>query len=319
MDSYSKKHRILIVDDVAENVELLDTYLQSSGYEVLTAASGHEAIRITYDKRPDLILLDIMMPELDGYEVCKLLKNDESTMFIPIVLITALNDIEDKIKGLEAGADDFLSKPINRLELMARIGSLLKIKSLHDDLDTSENIIFTLVLALEAKDPDTKGHSERVAILAQDLAREIGASVKEQKKIYKAGILHDIGKIGVPEAILNKKSGLEEKEYAEVRNHPIVGARICGPLKSLVDVIPAIKHHHELFDGSGQPDGLAGEEIPLGARVIAIADSYDAMTSARPYRSPATKEKALKSLMDNIDSGQWDPSLIKIFIRMMKR
>jgi len=316
---HESRQRILVIDDNITNVELLEAYLCAAGYEVFTADNGQSGLDLAFSEIPDLVLLDIMMPGLDGYQVCTQLKNDEKTRFIPIIMITALTDIEDKIKGLNVGADDFLSKPFNKHELMARVSSLLRIKSLHDDLDSSEDIILTLALALEAKDPYTKGHSERVAALATNLAKAIGLPERAQDRIHKAGILHDIGKIGVSGKVLSKDSALKDSEYADVIAHPSMGATICQPLKSLSDIIPMIKHHHERYDGKGKPDGLAGENIPLGARIISIADTYDAMTSTRPYRKAMEEEVALEIFRKEIDHGQWDTDLVTHFIAMMKR
>ncbi len=312
------KSKILVVDDNVANVELLEAYLISSGYDVVKAYDGQEGLDAAFSELPDLILLDIMMPKLDGYEVCRKVKGDDKTQFIPVVMITALSELEAKIKGLDFGADDFLSKPFNRLELLARVRSLLRIKRLHDDLDTSESIIITLAMALEAKDPYTRGHSERVASYAMDLASSLDLSGPMRQLIHKAGLLHDIGKIGVKEAILNKNSGLEISEYEEVINHPSLGANICEPLRSLADIVPMVRYHHERFDGKGHPEGLTGEDIPLGARLISIADAFDAMTSVRPYRDAMTQEVALQIMESESDTGQWDPELLVVFIEMMK-
>ena len=316
---HDSRQRILVIDDNVTNVELLEAYLCAADYEVLTANNGHAGLEMAIKEDPDLLLLDIMMPGLDGYQVCTQLKNNEKTRFIPIIMITALTEIEDKIKGLNAGADDFLSKPFNKHELMARVRSLLRIKSLHDDLDSSEDIILTLALALEAKDPYTKGHSERVATLATNLAKNIGLSDRVQDRIHKAGILHDIGKIGVSGKVLSKKGALQSNEYEDVIAHPSMGATICQPLKSLSDIIPMIKHHHERYDGNGKPDGLAGNEIPLGARIISIADAYDAMTSTRPYRKAMAKKVALRIFEKEINNGQWDQELVTHFIKIMAK
>ncbi len=316
---HNRRQRILVIDDNITNVELLEAYLYAADYEVITAYNGHSGLEMAITEAPDLLLLDIMMPGLDGYQVCTQLKNNEKTRFIPIIMITALTEIEDKIKGLNAGADDFLSKPFNKHELMARVRSLLRIKSLHDDLDSSEDIILTLALALEAKDPYTKGHSERVAALATDLAKAVGLSDRAQDRIHKAGILHDIGKIGVSGKVLSKKGALQGDEYEDVIAHPSIGATICQPLKSLSDIIPMIKHHHERYDGNGKPDGLMGEEIPLGARIISIADTYDAMTSTRPYRKAMQKEIALSIFESETNNGQWDQELVKHFIKIMAK
>ena len=318
-DNTLVKAKILIVDDNVANVELLEAYLLSAGYSVVKAFDGQQGIDEAYKENPDLIFLDIMMPKLDGYEVCRKLREDERMHFIPIVMITALSEMDAKIKGLDVGADDFLSKPFNKLEMMARVRSLLRIKNLHNDLDSSENIIFTLALALEAKDPYTGGHSERVASLARSLSIDVGLPEDMQTKIHKAGILHDIGKIGISETLLNKGEALNGDEYEEVVNHPSIGANICEPLKSLVDIIPMVRHHHERFDGSGHPAGLTGEDIPLGARIISIADAFDAMTSARPYREALVKERAIEIMAAEIDMGQWDPKVLGAFIKMIGR
>jgi len=316
---HNGRQKILVVDDNITNVELLDAYLCAADYEVITAHDGHSGLDMAFSEDPDLLLLDVMMPGLDGYQVCAQLKTSEKTRLIPIIMITALTDIEDKIKGLNAGADDFISKPFNKHELMARVRSLLRIKSLHDDLDSSEDIILTLALALEAKDPYTKGHSERVAALAADLAKAIGLSDRAQDRIHKAGILHDIGKIGVSGKVLSKNSTLKSDEYDAIITHPSIGATICQPLKSLADIIPMIKYHHERYDGNGKPDGLVGDKIPLGARIISIADTYDAMTSTRPYRKAMKKEVALTVFEREINNGQWDQTLVTHFINLMKK
>ena len=313
------RQTILVVDDNEANVELLDAYLTAYGYDVITAMDGESGLEKTYAEMPDLLLLDIMMPGLSGYEVCKRLKEDEKTRFIPIVMITALTEMDDKIKGLDVGADDFLSKPFNKLELMARVRSLLRLKTLHDELESSEDIICALALAIEAKDTYTKGHSERVANLSRDLAVEVGFPPVMQAKLHKAGVLHDIGKIGLREAVLHKEGSLDSNEYEEVTSHPKTGAIICEPLKSISDIIPMIRHHHEWFNGSGHPDGLKGEGIPLGAKIISIADTYDAMTSARPYRDAMKREKALDIMKSEKDSGQWDPDLLTSFLKMMSK
>ena len=313
------RQTILVVDDNEANVELLEAYLTAYGYDVITAVDGESGLEKTYSEMPDLLLLDIMMPGINGYEVCKRLKEDEKTRFIPIVMITALTEMDDKVKGLDVGADDFLSKPFNKLELMARVRSLLRLKALHDELESSEDIICALALAMEAKDPYTKGHSERVARFTMALGKELGLSPVIQGKLYKAGILHDIGKIGIREAVLNKEGSLDTHESEEVTSHPQTGADICEPLKSLKDIIPMIRHHHEWFNGAGHPDGLKGDEIPLGAKMISIADTYDAMTSSRPYREAMEKEKALAIMESEKESGQWDPGLLASFLKMMSR
>lgn len=310
--------RVLIVDDNPQNIELLRTYLQAEGYETDEALDGEEALAAIERNEPDLVLLDVMMPKLNGYEVCERLKANEKTRFIPVVMVTALSEMEDKIRGLEVGTDDFLSKPFNRHELLARVRSLLRIRHYYADLDHSQDIIITLALAVEAKDPYTRGHSERVADYAGKLARLAGLAPREQKNIYRAGLLHDIGKIGVSEAYLHKPGPLSVDEQEIVRDHPVRGEQICKPLKSLKHILPAIRHHHERYNGKGYPDGLKGEDIPLEARILAVADIYDALTSDRPYRVGLPTERALDILQAEADQDNWDPHLVAIFVNYLR-
>lgn len=310
--------KVLIVDDNPLNVELLEAYLSSSGYEIYIADNGAAALEQVEKHFPDLILLDVMMPQIDGYEVCHRLKNDEKTRLIPIIMLTALHDIQDKIKGIEAGADDFISKPFNNIELLTRVRSLLRIKHLNDELESIENIIYSLATIIEAKDPYTRGHSERVAIYAERLARELGLSEEDQKTLRRAGLLHDIGKIGIPSLILNKPSELSNEEFTEVNKHSVISELIIKPLKSAQAILPAIRHHHERWDGSGIPDGLSGESIPLFARILMVADIYDALTTDRPYRGRLTQEKATSLLIQ--ESGRvCDPHVTDVFLKMIQR
>lgn len=311
------KSKILAVDDNPLNIELLEAYLLKDGYEVIVANNGVEALEQVKNQKPDLVLLDIMMPELDGYEVCKTLKNDPEYRFIPIIMLTALHDIKDKVKGIEAGADDFISKPFNHLELMTRVKSLLRIKYLHDDLEDMENIIYTLTTAVEAKDKYTRGHSERVSKYAEGLAKYLKLSKADQILLRRAGLLHDIGKIGISGEILNKPGVLDADEMDDVKRHPVISADILKHLKSVQQIIPAIKHHHERWDGTGHPDKLKGEKIPLLARILQVADIYDALTSDRPYRSKMSNKEALGVL--KLEAGKsCDPRLVDSLIEMLK-
>jgi putative two-component system response regulator len=314
-----KKPRILIVDDNKVNVELLRTQLKHYNYDLDTAYDGEEALEKLHANQPDLVLLDLMMPKISGFEICKRIKHNKHTQFIPVIVITALQELDDKLKAIELGADDFLVKPINRLELVTRIKSLLHMKFLHDDLDTSESILFSLAQALEAKDFYTRGHSERVSDIAVGLADSLGLTEREQENLRRGGLLHDIGKIGIKESILLKPGKLTEEEMAHIRSHPARGYDICSPLKTLGPCLPIIRSHHERMDGEGYPDGLKGDEIPLPARITAVADAYDAMTTDRPYRKGMTLETALKIFENEIDSGQWDPKVVNALISMIKK
>ena len=315
-----KEHNplILIVDDIEAHAELMEAFLIMEGYKVQAATDVQEAIRLTENLSPDLAILDVMMPDMNGYDLCKILKSISGTRFFPIILLTGLDRLEDKITGIEAGADDFFSKPFNRIEFITKIRSLLKLKKLQDELDHSEDIILTLAVAIEAKDPYTKGHSERVRNLSKKLAIFIGLSEAESITIKKAATLHDIGKIGLKDDLLHKKEPLHENELELIRRHPVVGEDICKPLHSLKQILPGIRHHHERWDGKGYPDKLKGEEIPIIARIINVIDSFDAIVSERPYRKSYSTNAAINLMNTEKSSGQWDSWLIEKFISMIE-
>jgi putative two-component system response regulator len=313
-----RKQSILIVDDNPTVVELLRSHLKPYGYELDLAYDGEEALEKVRQRPPDLILLDLMMPRISGFEICKRIKHDKQTQFIPIIVITALSEQEDKLKAIELGADDFLVKPINRLELTTRIKSLLRMKLLHDDLDTSESILFSLAAALESKDFYTRGHSDRVSSLAAKIATGMGLRDREIESIKRGGLLHDIGKIGVKESILLKPGRLTDEEMSHIRTHTTRGFDICAPLKSLEPCLAIIRSHHERMDGQGYPDGLAGEDIPIAARITAVADCYDAMTTDRPYRGGMTMQEARAIFENEIDRGQWDPDCVRAFLSVLE-
>lgn len=313
-----KLPRVLIVDDNPTNVELVYAYLKPCGYNLEKAFDGEDALKKIEANPPDLILLDLMMPRLSGYEVCQKIKTDPKTQFIPVIVITALKELDDKIKAIEMGADDFLMKPFNKVELMTRVKSLLKLKELYDDVDSSEAIIFTLAEMLEAKDVYTRGHSERVAKYSVLLARAIGLDEQDQEWIHRGALLHDVGKIGVRESILNKPEKLSKEELAHIRSHPARGCEICKTLNSLSPVLPIIRHHHERIDGLGYPDGVTGDDINIGPRIVSVADAYDALTSNRPYRKGIPPNEAIKIFEKEKHLGQWDAELVGEFIKVIK-
>ncbi len=308
---------ILVVDDIQSNLELLEAIFQKAGFIVHTALDSSSALEIYNKYTVDIAVLDVMMPGVNGFELCKTIKNLSKKRFFPIILLTALNDTKSRITGIESGADDFISKPFDTLELITKIKSLLKLKKLHEELDHSENIIMTLAVAMEARDPYTKGHSTRVGELSKEFASFLGFPLKDQELLKKAGILHDIGKIGLSEKILNKPGKLTEDETQAIKKHTLIGENICRPLLSLREILPAIRFHHERWDGAGFPDKLSGEDIPLMARILSILDSFDAMVSIRPYRNTKTVEGALLNIESERYSGQWDPELTAIFLNMM--
>ena len=318
MDRPESAGRILVVDDNPHARELLRASLVAEGYTVTLAEGGEEALAKVAEEVPELILLDINMPGLNGYEVCSRLKGTEATRLIPIIFLTSMSDLEDRLRGIEVGADDFLTKPFRKVELLARAKSLLRVKRLNDRLENAENVLFALANAIEAKDPYTEGHIFRVATLALKLGRRLGLSAEHQESLWKGGILHDIGKIGVPDAILNKAGRLTPEEVAQMQVHAIVGERICQPLRSIRYLLPVIRHHHEKFNGTGYPDGLRGEAIPITARIVGIVDMYDALITDRPYRPRLSREEAFGILRAGAADGTLDPELVASFITMVR-
>jgi putative two-component system response regulator len=308
---------VLVVDDVSANLELMEAVFQRAGYTVYLALSADTAIDIFNGYSIDIAIVDVMMPGTNGFELCKNLKILTDKFFFPVILLTALNDKKNRITGIECGADDFISKPFDVLELLTKVKSLLRLKELHEELDHSENIIFSLIAAMEANDYYTKGHSTRVGDLAGEFGSFLGFPEKELEILKKAGILHDIGKIGFSEKILRKPAGLTEEEMKIMRRHPLIGESICRPLLSMRSVLPGIRSHHERWDGTGYPDMLRGDDIPLIARILAILDSYDAMASIRPYRDKRTVDYVLSVMKKEQYDGQWDPELTGMFLQMV--
>jgi putative two-component system response regulator len=264
-----------------------------------------------------LVLLDVMMPRLSGFEVCRQLKSSAETCLTPIILATSLSAKEDRVAGIQAGADDFLTRPIDKLELLARVRSLLRIKAHTDELERAELVLFALARSIEAKDVYTQNHCDRLAEYGVALGKSIALPSEQIVALHRGGIVHDIGKVAVPDAILLKPGKLTEDEWKIMREHPVVGERICAPLKSFGLVLPIIRHHHERLDGSGYPDGLKGEEVPVTARVLQIVDVYDALTTTRPYRQALSTAEALEIMDAEVKKGWWDDSIFREFARLM--
>jgi putative two-component system response regulator len=233
-------------------------------------------------------------------------------------LITALSDKQDRIEGIKAGADDFLTRPVDRAELLARVGSLLKLKQRTDELERAEAVLFTLARSIEGKDPYTHGHCERLSDYSARLGQHVGLTEDQITALRRAGVVHDVGKIAVPDAILLKPGKLSEQEWKLIQEHPVVGERICAPLKSFRLVLPIIRHHHEKLDGSGYPDGLRGEAIPVTARVLQIVDVFDALTTERPYKKAFSVIDALQTMKEEITKGWWDPRIFEQFERLVR-
>jgi putative two-component system response regulator len=310
--------KILIVDDESGARAALEFLLRREGFEVRDAADGASAIQECATFRPDLILLDIMMPGMDGFEVCRHIKATPETRLTPVVLITGLTTTEDRIMGINSGADDFLSKPIDLNELLARTRSLLRLKQYTDELENAEAVLFSLAHSIEARDPYTYGHCERLAEMSARMGERLGVPEEQIKALRRAGVVHDIGKVAVPDSILLKPGPLTADETKVMQKHPVVGERICAPLKTFRLVLPIIRHHHEKHNGSGYPDGLSGDEIPLTARILQLSDVYDALTTDRPYKVAFTPEVALDLMGEEAERGWWDRGLFEAFREMIR-
>ncbi|GAA6621137.1 HD-GYP domain-containing protein [Scytonema sp. NUACC26] len=305
--------KVLVVDDHAASRMTAVALLAMEGYEVIEADSGCIAIELVTQKQPDLILLDVMMPGMDGFEVCQVLKQEELTRLIPVIFITALNDRRSRIRGIEVGADDFLTKPFDRLELAARVKSLVQQKRLNEDLDHAEQVLFSIARAIESRDPNTGDHCERLMNLGQAFGEYLGLTRNQIRDLMWGGYLHDIGKVGIPDCVLLKQGKLTPDEWTIMKQHVLIGEKICQPLRSMRGVIPLIRHHHERWDGSGYPDGLVGEQIPRIAQVFQIIDIFDALTSERSYKKALTPEEAIKVMAEETDKGWRNPELMKQF------
>jgi putative two-component system response regulator len=309
---------ILVADDQSANRELLEELLTPQGCKVVTVPDGATALEELTRAQFDLVLLDVMMPHLNGFEVCEKIKNNPDTYLIPVIMITALSDKQDRLEGIKVGADDFLSRPLDRTELLARVRSLLKLKQRTDELERAESVLFSLARSIEGKDPYTHGHCERLSDYSTRLGEHLGLSEDQLIALRRAGIVHDVGKIAVPDAILLKPGSLTADEWKLIREHPVVGERICAPLKSFRFVLPIIRHHHEKFDGSGYPDGLRGEEVPVTARVLQVVDVYDALTTDRPYKKAFSITDALQTMKEEVAKGWWDPHIFDQFERLVR-
>jgi len=304
--------RILVAEDDPIMREMVVSMVEGLGHRAIPAADGAAALQIVARRPPDLVLSDVGMPGVGGFELCHRLKADPATRLIPVVLITGIGE-EFKLSGIEAGADDYLNKPVVLGDLELRIRALLRAKAFTDELESAEAVLCTLAKSIEAKDPYTEGHCERLAAYAASLGRFLGLSGDDLTALRRGGYLHDLGKVAVPEAILLKPRALDPEERRLMQRHPVIGEEICRPLRSLAAVLPIIRHHHERRDGTGYPDGIAGEAIPLTARILQVVDVYDALTVRRPYRLPLSSDAALGALRAEADKGWWDPGLVVAF------
>jgi putative two-component system response regulator len=314
---YANAGKILVVDDEPANVVVLSRLMQELDYEVVTAANGEAALEEVRRVQPDVILLDANMPHLDGFEVCRRLKNNATTRLIPVVLLTGLAAPEDRMRGIDAGADDFLTKPFIAEELRARVRALTRLKRHTDELDSAEAVILSLALTIEARDPYTQGHCQRLAGYATALGVQLELDDDQLVALYRGGFLHDVGKIAIPDAVLLKPGTLTNAEMALVQQHPAIGDSLCGELRLLENIRPIVRHHHERLDGTGYPDSLSGDRIPLLAQIMSIVDAFDAMTTERPYKAAATSDHALHELRTDAAKGWKSAALVEEFVSLV--
>src|SRR5712671_3794722 len=313
--STQERHQgtILVADDNELNRELLSSLLAPEGYQVICVTDGQQALDQVSSDSIDLALLDVVMPRKTGFDVCLAIKAKPETRLIPVLLLTSLNSDDDRIRGIMCGADDFLSKPVNKHELLARVHSLLRLKQFTDELDNAEAVLFSLALSIEAKDPHTEGHCDRLSKYSVALGEKLGLPQDLSVALRRGGLIHDIGKLAVPEHILLKPGPLTPEERKIMERHTVIGEGICAPLRSFRNVLPIIRHHHEKQDGSGYPDGLKGAQVPLTARILQITDIYDALTTDRPYRKALPQEKAFAIMREEVKRGWWDGSILDEF------
>jgi len=304
---------ILLVDPAEINRRLLKAVLKGNDYRIFEAARPSSALMILENEKVDVVMVDLALPEMSAHEFCLTLKNNPATQFIPIIMTTSFLNAENEIAGIDSGADDFLVKPLPPELVRTRVRSMLRNKALTDSLEQAETILFALAQSVEHRDPCTGMHCERLAAHGLALGQTLGLSKRDQQALRRGGYLHDIGKISIPDAILFKPGKLTGEDWELMRQHTIRGEEICRPLKSLAPVLPIIRSHHERWDGSGYPDGLRGEEIPLLARILQVVDIYDALTTARPYKPAFPHAQALEILHDEARRGWRDPELVQLF------
>jgi cyclic di-GMP phosphodiesterase len=313
MEAGAAATRVLVVDDDAGVSNLFERILSREGYEVQTATDFDSTREIIERQPPDVILLDIVLPGIDGFTICKWLKDNANTRLTPVILVSAFGDRESRITGRRSGADDFLIKPVDLQELVARVAAAAKLKRYTDDLDSAASIVMTLAVMIEARDGITEGHCHRMANYATAIGRALGLGSADLQALHRGGFLHDIGMLAIPPAVLLKAGPLEPEEFDRIKSHTIIGDELCRNLRSLQAVRPIVRHHHERVDGSGYPDGLRGDEIPLLAQIISVVDLYDAVTHSRPYQPTQSPIEAVKLLRRQAVAGIRDSKIVETF------
>lgn len=310
--------RILVVDDEAPNRLLLRRVLESAGHTVEEASNGNEAISAVARDLPDLVLLDLEMPGQDGYGVLRALKGDPRTRLIPVVMLTAHDELTEKVRAVEIGVDDYLFKPFNLVELSARVKSLISLKRFTDELEHASNVLEGIALCVENRDRYTSNHCKRLGEYGARVGKVMGLGAEEIAILRLGGVFHDLGKIAVSDTILNKPGKLAPEEWDVMKAHPSLGADLCKGMRTMDRVIPLIRHHHEKLDGSGYPDGLRGHEIPLLVRITSVVDVFDALATKRSYKDSFAREKCLAILREEVGKGWWDPEVVEALAKAIE-
>lgn len=310
--------RILIVDGQDINRRMMRAMLKSDSYQLLECGRASEVMRLLETEKVDLVVLDLVLPEVSGPELCRWLKTNRKTRFIPVLMLTSVQGVENEIAGIENGADEFLIKPIHPAVVRTRVSSMLRNKALVDSMEEAETILFALAQAVERRDKCTGMHCERLAALSVALGEALHLPQHDLIALYRGGYLHDIGKISVPDAILFKTGPLSPEEWDVMKRHTIEGEQICKAMRTLAAVLPIIRSHHERLDGSGYPDGLKGSEIPLLAQTLQVVDIYDALTSSRSYKAAFSQEETFDIMLKEADRGWRDKGLVNLFISLMR-
>ena len=310
--------KILVVDDMETNIKMLSYVLRPPEYQIVEARSGEQALEILLTEPIDVVLLDVMMPGISGFETCVRIRKELGLTLLPIIMLTSLGGADDVVQGLDAGADDYISKPFSTIELIARIRASIERKNLIDKLDDAESVLFSLARMVEARDVDTGDHCDRLAHTGILFGKELGLGPDDIDALRRGGVLHDIGKLGIPDSILLKKGKLDAEEWQIMKQHTVIGSALCSPLRTMHRSATIARCHHEKWNGTGYPDGLKGEEIPLIARVFQIVDIFDALSHHRPYKPAFPREQVIEIMELETASGFWDPNLMAKFLKIVR-